>query len=64
MVTFKDTEKKVSTPKRNIKIDAVSIEDGQLCDEEGSIVERLADILPNGVDEFTLKISIVLPDEE
>ena len=63
-VTYKDTEPKPQVAKRNIKIDGVSIENNQLIDEEGNIANRLADILPNGVDEFTLKITIVLPDED
>lgn len=63
MINYKDTEAKLSTPKRNIKIEGVSVEDGQLCDEEGNIAERIGKIIPDGVDEFTVKISIVLPDE-
>ena len=63
MVSYKDTEKKMTTPKRTIKVDCVSIEDGVLCDEDGAIAERIADALPNGVEEFTLKITINLPEE-
>lgn len=64
MVDFKDVEKKVSQGKRNIKITGVSIIDGQLCDEDGSIIDRLADVIPNGVDSFDLKISIILEDDD
>ena len=63
MFTYKDSEAKMSIPKRNIKIENVSVEDGQLCDEEGNIAERIAKVLPDGVDEFTVKIAIVLPEE-
>lgn len=63
-VTYKDSTPKPQTAKRNIKIDCVTIEDGQLCDEEGNIVGRLADALPSGVEDFTLKITVVLPEEE
>ena len=64
MITYKDTERKTSTPKRHIKIEAVSVEGDQLCDEEGNIAQRLADALPEGVEEFTIKVSINLPDDE
>lgn len=64
MVDFKDVSKKISQGKRNIKITGVSIVDGQLVDESGAIVDRLAEVIPNGVTNFDLKISIVLDDEE
>lgn len=62
-ISCKDTEAKLSTPKRNIKIEGVSVEENMLCDEEGNIAERLKAIIPDGVDEFTVKISIVLDDD-
>lgn len=64
MVDFKDVNKKISQGKRNIKITGVSIVDGQLVDESGSIIDRLAEVIPNGVTNFDLRISIVLEDDE
>lgn len=64
MVTYKDTVKKTTTPKRNIKVDCVSIEDGYLVDENGNIAQGIKESLPPGVEEFTIKISVNLPDED
>lgn len=64
MVTHKDIEPKVSAGKRNILIKGVSVKDGLLVDENGSIVPDLEKNLPEWVKEFDMKISIELPDEE
>ena len=65
MIKYKDTEKKINSPKRSITISDVKVDGNELVDEEGSIIERLKDILPNGEETtFTVKISIELPDEE
>lgn len=64
MITHKDTEPKVTVGKRNISVKGVSIKDGILVDENGSIVPELEKILPDWVTEFDMKISIELPDEE
>lgn len=64
MVTHKDTEPKVTAGKRNISVKGVSIKDGLLVDENGSIVPELEKNLPDWVTEFDMKISIELPDEE
>lgn len=62
MVTFKDTQKKTTTPKRNIKVEGVSIKNGQFVDEDGNIADGVFKLLPAGVNEFTIKISIELSD--
>lgn len=62
MVTHKDIEPKVSAGKRNILVKGVSIKDGLLVDENGSIVPDLEKNLPDWVTEFDMKISIELPD--
>lgn len=64
MVKVKNTEAKVSVGKRTITVSNVSIEDGLLVDEDGSIAERIENVLPDGVTEFTLKIVIELPEDE
>lgn len=64
MIKVKNTEKKTTVPKRNITISNVSIVDGKFVDEDGDIINRLIDDLPNPDEEFTIKISIELDDEE
>lgn len=64
MIKVKNTEKKTTVPKRNITISNVSIVDGKFVDEDGDIISRLIDDLPNPDEEFTIKISIELDDEE
>jgi len=64
MVKYKDTEKKINLPKRSITISDVNVIGNEIVDEEGSIIERLKDILPNGEETtFTVKITLELPDE-
>lgn len=63
MTTYKDSQRKVSNPKRSIKVDCVSCENGVLVDENGPIAPEIEKILPEGVTEFTIKISIELPSE-
>jgi len=63
MIKFKDSASRVTPGSRNITIDGVRIEGGKLVDEAGDIVSALAETLPDGVDEFTMKIKIELPDE-
>lgn len=63
MIKFKDSAARVTPGSRNITIDGVRIEGGKLVDEAGDIVSALAETLPDGVDEFTMKIKIELPDE-
>ena len=63
MVQFKDSAPRTTPGSRNIVVDGVRIEGGKLVDEMGDIVTALAETLPEGVDEFTIKIKIELPDE-
>ena len=64
MVKFKDSAPRTTPGSRNIVVDGVRIESGKLVDESGDIVSALAETLPNGVEEFTMKIKIELPGEE
>ena len=63
MIKFKDSASRVTPGSRNITIDGVRIECGKLVDEAGDILSALAETLPDGVDEFTIKIKIELSDE-
>ena len=62
MVKYKDSAAKTTPGSRNITVDGVRIENNRLVDENGDIVNALADSLPKGTDEFTIKIKIELPD--
>ncbi|MSS07026.1 hypothetical protein FYJ38_00025 [Clostridium sp. WB02_MRS01] len=65
MIKVKDVDSKWSPRKKNITIENIRVDGDKFVDEEGSIADRLLDALPSGKDtQFTIKISIELPDEE
>lgn len=64
MVDSKIKKAIVSATKKNITASGVRIENGVFVDDEGSIVDRIAEMLPEGTTIFDIKISIELPDEE
>lgn len=64
MVDSKIKKATVSAAKKNITASGVRIENGTFVDDEGSIVDRIAEMLPEGTTIFDIKISIELPDEE
>lgn len=64
MFKVKDVEPKLSLRKKNITIANCYIENGNIVDEDGNIVERLQSIIPDGIDIFSIKINIELPEEE
>lgn len=63
MFVVKDIDKKTTTSprKRNVNVKGVRIENGNLVDEEGSIIDRIYEAI--GDIEFELKITIEFPDE-
>lgn len=63
MLKVKDLESKPTVPKRTITVDCVSVEDGKLVDENGPIAPEIAKVLPEGVEEFVVKITVALPEE-
>jgi len=64
MIKIKDVDSKWSPRKKNITIENIKVDGDRFVDEEGSIMDRLLDALPNGKDTtFTIKISLELPDE-
>lgn len=63
MFKINEVASKTTPAKKNITISDVSIEDGVFTDEEGNIAERLAAEL-DGINSFTVKISIEVPDDE
>lgn len=62
MFSVKTIEPKKPSRKKSITISGVSIKDNTLVDEDGSIVSKLAEEMGN--EEFTIKITIPLPDED
>lgn len=64
MVDSKIKKATSTAAKKNITASGVRIENGQFVDDEGSIVERITEQLPEGTTIFDIKISIELPDEE
>jgi hypothetical protein len=64
MIKVKDVDSKWSPRKKNITIENIRVDGDKFVDEEGSIMDRLVEALPGGKDtQFTIKISIELPDE-
>ena len=64
MIKVKDVDSKWSPRKKNITIENIRVDGDKFVDEEGSIMDRLVEALPNGEDtQFTIKISIELPEE-
>jgi len=64
MIKVKDVDSKWSPRKKNITIENIRVDGDKFVDEEGSIADRLLDTLPSGKDtQFTIKISLELPDE-
>lgn len=64
MFKTKDTEPKMSEAKRTITVDNVYVDGDRLCDEEGSIAQGILQNLPEGIDVFTIKITVKLPEDD
>ena len=64
MIKVKDVESKQTEAKRNITISGVSVINNELVDEDGNIANAILEKLPDGVNEFDIKISIILPSDE
>lgn len=63
MIKYKDSEEKINKPKRTITISNVRISEKEIIDEDGTIIERLLNILPNKENtSFTIKITLELPE--
>lgn len=61
MFKTKVIESKTTSAKKNITISGVKIENNTLVDEDGTIMNKLADEMGN--EEFTIKISLELPND-
>ena len=64
MFKTKDTEPKMSEAKRTITVENVYVNGDMLCDEEGSIAQGILQNLPDGIDAFTIKITVKFPEDD
>lgn len=64
MIKSKDSNPAPSIPKRTITASNVSIKGNSFVDEDGDIIERIKKKFPEGVEEFTVKITLELPENE
>lgn len=64
MFKTKDIEPKMSEAKRTITVENVYVNGDMLCDEEGSIAQGILQNLPDGIDAFTIKITVKLPEDD
>lgn len=62
-VTYKVKPATTSVAKKNIKASDVRIENGAFVDEDGNIVDRILEQLPEGTETFTIAISVEVDDE-
>ena len=63
MFDIKDSEPKMSEWKRAITIKNVYVDGDKLCDEEGPIAQGILQNLPDAIEEFTVRITVKLPEE-
>ena len=62
MVKVNNSDSKITPPKKRITITDVTIDGDIFADEDGNIIERLIDELPDGAKtKFDIKITIDLP---
>lgn len=65
MIDVKVSEPKKTSAKKVISVKEVFIKDGMLTDRFGEdILESISNELPEGVEEFSFKITIELPEED
>lgn len=62
MIKVKDAEQKAFVPKRTIIVKGARIENGFFVDEAGNIADSVLDALPDGIEEFEIKIMVELPE--
>jgi len=60
MLKVKDSQPKPSTPTRTITVNTVNLNNGVLEDEDGPIIDRIIDSLPENATDFTVKVMIPL----
>jgi hypothetical protein len=62
-VTYKVKPASTSIAKKNIKASDVRIENGTFVDEDGNIVDRILEQLPESTETFTITISVEVDED-
>ena len=62
-VTVKNTESKVTAPKRTITVKGAVVKDLRFVDETGDVTNEVLEQIPEGLDFIDVKISIELDAE-
>lgn len=62
MIKVRDTEQKAFIPKRTISVKGARIENGFFVDESGNIADSVLAALPDGIEEFEIRIAVELPE--
>lgn len=63
-VTVKNTESKVTAPKRTITVKGAVVKDLRFIDETGDVTNQVLEQIPEDLQAIDVKIGIELPDEE
>ena len=63
-VTVKNTESKVTAPKRTITVKGAVVKDLRFVDETGDVTSQVLEQIPEGLDAINVKISIELETVE
>lgn len=62
-VTIKNTESKVTAPKRTITVKGAIVKDLKFVDETGDVTNMVLDKIPKNFETIDVKITLELPDE-
>ena len=62
-VTVKDTERKVTAPKRTITVKGAVVNDLRFVDETGDVTSQVVEQIPKDLQAIDVKISIELDSE-
>lgn len=62
-VTVKNTESKVTAPKRTITVKGAVVKDLRFVDETGDVTSQVLEQIPEGLQTIDVKISIELDSE-
>ena len=63
MVTVKNTESKVTAPKRTITVKDAVVKELRFVDESGDVTNQVLEQIPEGLETINVKISIELDSE-
>ena len=64
MIKITESEQKVTSAKKSIKLDGIYVKDLKFVDETGDITQQVIDALPDGTEQVGFKITVELPSYE